>query len=120
MAEKKKMRKRLTKNEFFERFSEKTDLPKKDVKTFFEVLVSMAKHELERSGEMTIPDIGKIVCKDRKARMGRNPATGESIKIPAKTVLKFRITKSFRVAVLGEPPKTTRASSKDKKKKKRH
>ena len=48
----------------------------------------------------TIPGIGKLVKVDRAARMGRNPATGESIHIPAKTVLKFRIAKAAKDAVL--------------------
>ena len=55
----------------------------------------------QASNGFTVPGLGKLVKKRRKARMGRNPATGEAIKIPAKTVLKFRIAKAAKDAVLG-------------------
>jgi DNA-binding protein HU-beta len=55
----------------------------------------------QAKNQFTIPGIGKLVLVDRKARMGRNPATGEQIKIPAKKVLKFRVAKAAKDAILG-------------------
>ena len=60
----------------------------------------MAYSEVKTAGEFTIPGIEKLVKKNRKARMGRNPATGETISIPAKTVVKFRVAKAAKDAVL--------------------
>jgi DNA-binding protein HU-beta len=56
--------------------------------------------EIKRSGEFVMPGLGKLVKKHRPARMGRNPATGEAIKIPAKTVLKFGVSKAAKEALL--------------------
>jgi DNA-binding protein HU-beta len=58
-----------------------------------------------KKGEFVVPGLGKLVKQKRKARMGRNPATGETIKIAAKTVLKFRIAKAAKDAVLGATKK---------------
>jgi DNA-binding protein HU-beta len=66
-------------------------------------LGSTAIKEVKRCGEFVIPGIGKLVRVDRKARMGRNPATGEAIKIPAKKVVKFRVAKAAKDAIV--PPK---------------
>ena len=60
----------------------------------------LAEKELKRSGEFVLPGMVKLVVQKRKARMGRNPATGEAIKIPAKTVVKARIAKQLKDAVL--------------------
>jgi DNA-binding protein HU-beta len=54
-----------------------------------------------KKGEFAVPGLGKLVKQKRKARLGRNPATGAEIKIPAKTVLKFRVAKAVKDAVLG-------------------
>ena len=70
---------------------------------FFDELTALAERELKRSGEFVLPGMVKLVVQKRKARMGRNPATGEAIKIPAKTVVKARIAKQLKDAVL--PPK---------------
>jgi DNA-binding protein HU-beta len=67
-----------------------------------ELFVELAKVAAkEAKNGFTIPDIGKLVMVKRKARMGRNPQTGEAIQIPAKTALKFRIAKACKDAVLG-------------------
>ena len=79
----------------------KLDQPKKVAEQFLEEYTQLAYSEAKRS--FTLPGLGKLVVDKRKARMGRNPATGEAIKIPAKTVLKFRIAKAAKDAVL--PPK---------------
>jgi DNA-binding protein HU-beta len=73
-------------------------MTKKDVAGVIEALVQLAYQEAKNG--FTVPGLGKLVLKNRKARMGRNPATGEAISIPAKTVLKFRIAKAAKDAVL--------------------
>ena len=66
-------------------------------------LSSLAISEVKKNGVFVLPGIGRLVRVDRKARMGRNPATGESIKIPAKKVVKFRVAKAAKDAIV--PPK---------------
>ncbi len=90
----------MTKSQTLQALSEKLGISKKDVKTYLDTLVEMAYSEVVGNGEFTIPGIGKLVKVDRKARMGRNPATGEEIHIPAKTVVKFRVAKAAKDAVL--------------------
>jgi DNA-binding protein HU-beta len=80
--------------------SEKTSHTKKEVVAFMEALTDMAYVQVKKNGEFVIPGIGKLVKVNRKERMGRNPATGETIKIPAKTVVKFRVAKAAKDAVL--------------------
>jgi len=67
---------------------------------FMDMLVELAYQQVKKNGEFVVPGIGKLVKVDRKARMGRNPATGEQIHIPAKTVVKFRVAKAAKDAVL--------------------
>lgn len=90
----------LTKSQVFAALAEKTGLAKKDVVTVVEALVELAYKEAKGSGEFSLHGLGKLVKKHRAARMGRNPATGESIQIPAKTVLKFRVAKAAKEAIL--------------------
>ena len=92
------MAKALTKTQIVAKLAEQNDLTKKQSKEYLESLAALA-YKGAKDG-FTIPGIGKLVKVRRKARMGRNPATGESIKIPAKTVLKFRIAKAAKDAVL--------------------
>jgi DNA-binding protein HU-beta len=73
---------------------------KKQVSTFFDELFKLAVKEAKGSGKFVIPGIGRAVKAHRKARMGRNPATGEAIKIKAKTVVRLRAAKAFKDAVL--------------------
>jgi DNA-binding protein HU-beta len=80
--------------------AEKTGHTKKDIVTVMEALTEMAYTQVKKSGEFVIPGVGKLVKVHRKERMGRNPATGEEIKIPAKTVVKFRVAKAAKDAVL--------------------
>jgi DNA-binding protein HU-beta len=70
------------------------------LREFFDELTTLAEKELKRSGEFVLPGMVKLVVQKRKARMGRNPATGEAIKIPAKTVVKARIAKQLKDTVL--------------------
>ena len=90
----------MTKSQLFNALAESTGLSKKEVTLFMEKFVVLAFKEVKGKGEFTIPGIGKLVKKNRKARMGRNPATGATIQIPAKTVVKFRVAKAAKDAVL--------------------
>lgn len=89
----------MTKAQLVTALAEKTGLSKKEVQNFFDVLTNMAYAEVKKTGEFVVPGFGKMVKAKRKAREGRNPATGESIKIPAKTVVKFRLAKAAKDAV---------------------
>ncbi len=91
---------KMTKAQLVTALAEKTDLSKKEVQNFFDTLTDMAYSEVKKNGEFVVPGFGKLVKAKRKAREGRNPATGESIKIPAKTVVKFRLSKAAKDAVL--------------------
>jgi DNA-binding protein HU-beta len=91
---------RMGKMELFAHFAEKFDIKRTQVRDMFEELLSLSERELKRSGEFVIPGVCKLVVQRRKAREGRNPATGEAIKIPAKTVVKARIAKALKDAVL--------------------
>ena len=75
-------------------------------KDLLDHLADLAVKETKKSGVFVVPGIGRLVKSDRKARMGRNPATGEPIKIPAKRVVKFRVAKACKDAIV--PPKKTR------------
>lgn len=90
----------MTKSQMLAALSEATGLTKKDVANFVEKMVGMAYDEVKKNGEFTIPGIGKLVKVARKARMGRNPATGATIQIPAKTVVKFRVAKAAKDSIL--------------------
>ncbi|OGE80934.1 MAG: DNA-binding protein [Candidatus Doudnabacteria bacterium RIFCSPHIGHO2_01_FULL_43_23] len=90
----------MTKSEMLNALAEKLGKTRKEVSEIMDVIVAMAHEETKKSGEFTIPGLGKLVKKDRKERMGRNPATGETIKIPAKVVLKFRVAKAAKEAIL--------------------
>jgi DNA-binding protein HU-beta len=90
----------MTKSQFMEGLSSKSDMAKKDVVNLMNVLAEMAYSEVKRNGEFILPGFGKLVKVKRAARQGRNPATGETIQIPAKTVVKFRLSKAAKDAVL--------------------
>jgi DNA-binding protein HU-beta len=92
--------KMMTKSQVTAHLAEKTGLSKKQVNEFFDQLVSLACKEAKNG--FVLPGFGKLVVANRKARIGRNPQTGEPIKIPAKRVCKFRIAKSLKDTVLGK------------------
>jgi len=92
------MAKAMTKSQVLKTLAEMNNLSKKDAAAFVESLVQLAYREAPNG--FTIPGLGKLVLVNRKARMGRNPQTGEPIHIPAKRVLKFRIAKAAKEAVL--------------------
>ncbi|HEX9045883.1 MAG TPA: HU family DNA-binding protein [Verrucomicrobiae bacterium] len=93
------MAKPLTKSQIVSAVAETAGLTKKQAATTIEALVNLAYKNAKNS--FTIPGLGKLVLVNRKARMGRNPATGEQIKIAAKRVVKFRVAKAAKDAILG-------------------
>jgi len=93
----------MTKSQLISLIAEKNELTKAAAGAILETLSSTAIAETKKTGQFVVPGIGKLVKSHRKARMGRNPQTGASIKIPAKTVVKFRVAKACKDAVV--PPK---------------
>jgi DNA-binding protein HU-beta len=94
------MAKALSKSQIAASLAETVGLTKKQAVQTMEALVALAYKNAKNS--FTIPGLGKIVLVNRKARMGRNPATGETIKIAAKRVVKFRVAKAAKDAILGK------------------
>ena len=93
-------KKRMSQSEVVNHFAEKYELKRAQVKELFEELANLATSEVKESGEFVLPGFGKLVLSERKAREGRNPQTGETIQIPAKTALKFRIGKGLKDSVI--------------------
>jgi len=87
------MAKGMTKTALVRHMAEKLEITNKQAAAGLELLADTAVRETKKNGEFTIPGIGKLVKAERKARLGRNPQTGETIKIKAKTVVKFRVAK---------------------------
>src|ERR1700712_1570776 len=98
-AEKKAATKKMTKSELVKLVAEKMELTTKQSTAFFDLLAAPAIQEPKKNGEFTIPGLGKLVKAQRAARIGRNPQTGESIKIKAKTAVKFRVAKAAKDAI---------------------
>ncbi len=96
-------KKPLTKSQIVSYFAKKFDLSKKVASSVIDEMAALAIAETKKAGVFTFPGIGKLVLVRRKARVGRNPATGEAINIPAKTVVKMRIAKACKEAIV--PPK---------------
>ena len=102
----------MSKSKIIAHMAEKVSTPekpisKKQVVSFFDEFFKLAVKEAKGTGKFVIPGLGRAVKAHRKARMGRNPATGESIKIPAKKVVKFRVAKAAKDAIV--PPKKPKA-----------
>jgi DNA-binding protein HU-beta len=96
-------KKQLTKGQIIAHFAGKFDMSKKAAGMVIDEVAALAIAETKKTGAFVLPGIGKLVLVKRKARTGRNPATGEEIKIPAKTVVKMRIAKACKDAIV--PPK---------------
>jgi DNA-binding protein HU-beta len=96
-------RKPLTKSQVASHFAGKFDLSKKTATAIIDEVAALAISETKKAGVFTLPGLGKLVLSRRKARKGFNPATGEQINIPAKTVVKMRIAKACKEAIV--PPK---------------
>lgn len=92
--------KALTKSQIAAHFAEKYQISRRQAVEMLDELASLAYTETKKKGEFTIPGVGKLVKKQTKARKGRNPQTGAEIKIPAKTVLKFRVAKAAKDSIL--------------------
>jgi len=100
MAAQKKV---LTKGQIVTHFAEKFEISKRAAASMVDEYAALAIVETKKKGAFVLPGIGKSVLVKRKARTGRNPATGEAIKIPAKTVVRVRPAKAFKDAII--PPK---------------
>ena len=94
------MGKPLTKSQIAEQLAEKSGLTKRAMVQFLDELAALAYREAKNV--FTIPGLGKLKLANRKARIGRNPQTGKEIKIPAKRVVKFRVVKAAKDAILGK------------------
>ncbi len=89
----------MTKTQTLAALAERTGLQKKEIQAVLDEVANLAYAEAKNG--FTIPGLGKLVQVNRAARMGRNPATGESIQIPAKKAVKFRVAKACKEAILG-------------------
>ena len=93
-------KKPMTKSQIVSHFAGKFEIPKKAASAIIDEVAALAVSETKKAGSFTLPGIGKLVLAKRKARMGRNPATGEVIKIAAKTVVKMRMAKAAKDAIV--------------------
>ena len=96
---------KMGKSELFSHFAERFDMKRTQSREFFDELAALCEKELKRTGEFVIPGMVKLVLKKTNARTGRNPATGQPIPIAAKTVVKARIVKQLKDAVLPKKPR---------------
>jgi DNA-binding protein HU-beta len=108
--------KSLTQTQVIQKLAEVEQLPKKQVKSLLDNLSALAYKEAKNG--FILPGLGKLVLVQRKARTGRNPATGDPIKIPAKKVVKFKVSKTAKDAILGPAPAKAPAKKKAVAKKK--
>ncbi|MDR3702305.1 MAG: HU family DNA-binding protein [Candidatus Sulfopaludibacter sp.] len=97
----------MTQSQIVQTLADKCEVTKKVAQAMLASLASTAISEVKKNGLFVVPGLGRLVRVDRKARMGRNPATGQAIKIPAKKVVKFRIAKAAKDAIV--PPKVKKA-----------
>jgi len=95
--------KRMTQTQLVRKLAESCAVSNKVARQLLDTVAAEAIKEVKKSGVFVVPGLGRLVRVDRKARMGRNPATGEAIKIPAKKVVKFRVAKAAKDAIV--PPK---------------
>jgi DNA-binding protein HU-beta len=93
-------KKPMTKSQIVSYFAEKFELTKKTASGIIDEVAALAVSETKKIGSFTLPGIGKLVLVKRKARMGRNPATGEPFRIPAKTVVKMRVAKAAKEPIV--------------------
>lgn len=94
------MAKSMTKSQVAEHLADKAGITKRAAAQILEELASLAYKQAKNV--FTLPGIGKLKLANRKARMGRNPQTGAPIQIPAKRVVKFRVAKAAKDAILGK------------------
>ena len=89
----------MTKTQLVRHVAEKHELSNKQVAALLDYLAEIAVKETKKNGVFVVPGLGRLVKAHRKARMGRNPQTGEPIQIKAKTVVKFRVAKAAKDAI---------------------
>jgi DNA-binding protein HU-beta len=94
---------KLTQSQFIKKLAETVGVTTKVAKSLTTAYADLAVAETKKNGVAVLPGVGRLVRVDRKARLGRNPATGETIKIPAKKVVKFRVAKAVKDSIV--PPK---------------
>ncbi len=94
--------KRMTQSQLIRELAGSCEVPNKTARQFLDCFADIAVRETKKAGVFAIPGLGRLVRVERKARTGRNPATGEPIKIPAKKVVKFRVAKAAKEAILGK------------------
>jgi DNA-binding protein HU-beta len=99
----------MTQTQIIQALAEKCEVTKKVSKDLLDTLAHTAVTEVKKNGLFVLPGIGRLVRVERKARMGRNPATGQAIKIAAKKVVKFRVAKAAKDAIV--PPKAKKAKA---------
>jgi DNA-binding protein HU-beta len=102
-TQRRNMAAKMTQSQMVKELAAAVGVPAKVAKSFTVAYAELAIRETKKSGMAVLPGIGRLVRVDRKARMGRNPATGEAIKIPAKKVVKFRVAKAVKDSIV--PPK---------------
>ncbi|MCC6808384.1 MAG: HU family DNA-binding protein [Deltaproteobacteria bacterium] len=95
----------MTRTQFFTAIAERTELKGKQVKAVFDTAYDVVLKNLQKEGKIPVGTLGFVKLVQRKPRMGRNPATGEQIKIPAKTVVKFTVAAPIRHAFTKKKPK---------------
>jgi DNA-binding protein HU-beta len=93
----------MTQTQLVRELATRGEVNNKIARLFLDNLAGLAITEVKKNGVFVLPGIGRLVRVDRKARTGRNPATGVAIKIPAKKVVKFRVAKAAKDAIV--PPK---------------
>jgi DNA-binding protein HU-beta len=99
---------RMTQSQLVKELAETCGVGNKVAKQMLESFAEIAVRETKKKGVFVLPGIGRLVRQERKARTGRNPATGEAIKIPAKKVVKFRVAKAVKDAIV--PPKAKKTA----------
>jgi DNA-binding protein HU-beta len=102
--------KRMTQTQLVKHLAEQLEVSNKLAKQMLDAIASTAIKEVRKTGMFVVPGLGKLVRVDRKARMGRNPATGATISIPAKKVVKFRVAKAVKDAIVPAKGKKATAS----------
>ena len=90
----------MTQSQLIQALADKCEITKRVSKEMLTTLTEIAFGEVKKNGMFVVPGLGRLVRVDRKARMGRNPATGEAIKIPAKKVVRFRVAKAAKDAIV--------------------
>ena|SRR5689334_446433 len=99
----------MTQTQLIKTLAENCEISNKTAKQVLESLAATALKEVKKTGVFVVPGLGKLVRVERKARIGRNPATGQQINIPAKKVVKFRVAKAVKDAIV--PGKTKKATA---------